>query len=125
MICPKCLSTMEAVRFEEIEVDRCTNCRGIWFDLLEEERLKELEGSRCIDVGPRELGRRYDEIREIECPRCHTPLIKMVEASQTHLRYESCTVCHGLFFDAGEFTDFTDESIGDSLRYWFAQRRQP
>jgi uncharacterized protein len=121
MICPKCLSSMEAITFEDIEVDRCTNCRGIWFDLREEERLKALPGSEAIDIGSAEVGQGYDEVRDIDCPRCRTPMIQMVDASQTHLRYEACKVCHGVFFDAGEFTDFKEESFQDFLRYWFGR----
>jgi Zn-finger nucleic acid-binding protein len=45
MECPKCDSAMEKVRFEKIEVDRCTNCKELWFDMLEHEHLKAMEKS--------------------------------------------------------------------------------
>jgi Zn-finger nucleic acid-binding protein len=32
---------MEVVRFEDIEVDRCVRCGGLWFDALEHEELKQ------------------------------------------------------------------------------------
>ena len=32
MICPKCEADMEPIEFENVEVDRCKNCKGIWFD---------------------------------------------------------------------------------------------
>ncbi|MFN2270503.1 MAG: zf-TFIIB domain-containing protein, partial [Anaerolineae bacterium] len=40
MDCPKCQSPMEAVVYESFEVNRCTNCKGLWFDLREQEHLK-------------------------------------------------------------------------------------
>ena len=35
MLCPKCVHEMETVSVDGIEVDRCTQCYGIWFDRLE------------------------------------------------------------------------------------------
>ena len=118
MNCPKCLSSFEQVAFEEITVDRCTNCRGIWFDLLEDQRLREMEHSEVLDSGSPEVGRRYNEFRDFDCPRCQTPLVKVVDPDQPHLKLESCKVCHGVFYDAGEFKDFKDETLRDVVRYY-------
>lgn len=35
MKCPKCSGAMEIVRYQDIEIDRCKNCKGIWFNMLE------------------------------------------------------------------------------------------
>ncbi len=41
MECPKCHSAMEEVTYgRNMTVDRCTNCKGIWFDVGEAEVLK-------------------------------------------------------------------------------------
>jgi Zn-finger nucleic acid-binding protein len=42
---------MEKVTFKDIEVDRCTNCKGLWYDMLEHEELKGLKNSEEIDTG--------------------------------------------------------------------------
>jgi len=104
---------MEPVVYEGIEVDRCSNCKGIWFDMLEAEHLKELDHAETIDIGDPEVGKKYNKIDQIDCPRCGTQMIRMVDAGQPHIWYESCSVCYGLFFDAGEFTDYKEESILD------------
>ena len=46
MRCPKCGESLEEINFQEIQVDRCTGCRGVWLDPGELERLssKEKEG---------------------------------------------------------------------------------
>ena len=44
LTCPKCKAAMEKVDFQTVVVDRCTGCRGLWFDNLEHEKLKLLEG---------------------------------------------------------------------------------
>ena len=49
MDCPKCGSAMQPVVFQEVEVDRCGACHGIWFDALELDKLTELAGAELID----------------------------------------------------------------------------
>ncbi len=51
---------MEKVEFEKIEVDRCKDCQGIWFDILEHEDLKKIQGSEAINVGDPEKGARFN-----------------------------------------------------------------
>ena len=116
MECPKCKSFMEKVTFHGIEVYRCTNCRGIWFDRLEKEALKRLEGSELVDVGDPKVGREYNKIGKIKCPRCKTQMIRMVDAEQPHIRFESCVICDGSFLDAGEFKDYKEETFLDFFK---------
>lgn len=115
MNCPKCKGVMAKVLFEGVEVDRCTFCDGIWFDVLEKEQLKDLQGSEQIDVGkkPADAG---DEHRHLLCPVCKTLMITMSVYGHPHLKYESCTVCFGAFFDAGEFREFKKEGIVEVLK---------
>jgi Zn-finger nucleic acid-binding protein len=124
MECPKCNSDMEKVTYENIEVDRCTNCRGIWFDMLEQEKLKAMEGSQSIDAGDPKVGKKYDHVGKIDCPVCRTQMIRMVDAEQPHIWYEACTVCYGVFFDAGEFKDYKEETVLDFFRDLFTKERE-
>ena len=126
--CPKCSSPMGKVTFASIVVDRCRSCRGIWFDAREHERLKEMEGSEEIDAPPpaepaapgapggRNATKPDDP--KMNCPVCHTRLIRMTDHAQPHIHFESCTVCHGVFFDAGEFRDYKEQTVGE----WFRRR---
>ena len=50
-------------------------------------------------------------------------MFQMVVAGQPHIAYESCGVCHGVFFDAGEFRDFREETFGERLRATFGLAR--
>lgn len=121
MNCPKCAAVMEEVGFHGVVVDRCTGCRGLWFDLLEHDDLKLMKGSEVIDDGDAERGARLNKVVNIDCPKCKTRMIQMVDAKQPHIHYESCTSCHGAFFDAGEFADFKEENIADFFKWWKAK----
>ena len=127
--CPKCSAAMGKVTFGSVVVDRCTSCRGLWFDAREHERLKDIQGSEEIDAPPAAGDAAASGARsggggatpsdaKINCPVCHTRLIRMVDHQQPHIHFESCTVCHGVFFDAGEFRDYKEHTVGE----WFRSR---
>ncbi len=111
MKCPKCESELETIKFQEIEIERCVNCRGLWFDMLEKEDLLKIEGSEEIDIGDAQVGEEYSKQRDIDCPVCAEPMIPMVDKDQSHIRFESCPICYGAFFDAGEFRDLKEHSV--------------
>ena len=116
MKCPKCTAGMETISFQGIEIERCIACHGLWFDMLEHEELKGLPGSEVIDDGLPEVGRAFDAEGTLRCPSCAGPLVRMVDGQQSHLWFESCASCHGVFFDAGEFRDFKEVGFVDRLR---------
>jgi len=121
--CPKCQGTSEPVVYADIEVDRCTDCKGIWFDSLEAQTLKEIRGSESIDVGDPATGQQFNEMGKINCPKCGTQMTKMVDLNQSHIWYEKCPVCYGIWFDAGEFRDFKQENVLDFVKDIFAKQR--
>ena len=123
MNCPKCNSEMARVGYSTIEINRCTACAGLWFDMLELEHLKELEGSDEIDIGDPKVGKRFDSVDRIECPVCETQMLRMVDNRQPHIHYESCPTCYGLFLDAGELRDYEEETVFDFFRALFAKER--
>jgi uncharacterized protein len=113
--CPKCQSTMAPVTVVEVEVDRCTGCGGLWFDLLEHEDLKRVDLARQLDTGDPRTGERYDQVGLIRCPVDGEPMIRMVDTAHPDLWLESCPVCYGTFFDAGEFREFAHHRLRDML----------
>lgn len=115
LICPKCASTMEKVHFDSYTIDRCTSCKGLFLDAIAHERLESMEGSECIDTG--EPHREdYDQVVRINCPACHTRMIRMVDHRQPHIWYESCPVCFGVYLDAGEFRQQKEHTMFGTFR---------
>jgi len=122
MLCPKCLSPFEKVATSDGVIDRCTNCRGLWFDLLEHEEVKQ--HAAAIDIGNADTGMEYNQIDDITCPVCpKSKMLKMVEPSQPHIWFESCPTCYGRFYDAGEYLDLTEFTISDVLKRLFTAAR--
>ena len=55
MQCPKCHSTMEPIAMAQANVHRCEGCRGLWFEMVDHETLKdraaELDLRRALAEG--------------------------------------------------------------------------
>ena len=120
--CPKCKHGMEEVSYRGVVVDRCTQCKGLWFDGDEAQRLKRISGSEALDTGSTSIGRQFDRVEDINCPRCGDTMEKTWHWKQTHIWYEICRK-HGIFLDAGEFRDFKSESLVDLFRGLIKGRR--
>ena len=122
MQCPKCDSAMMPVAYQSSTVHRCTKCSGLWFEPLDHERLKEV--AEQVDTGDATVGARYNRIDRINCPKCaNWPLIRMVDAQQPHIWFESCKNCYGRFYDAGEYQDFAEIEFADLIKDWNAPER--
>lgn len=114
--CPKCDGGMEEHQFEDVVIDRCNHCEGIWFDSGELEQLKAIPGSEAVDTGDSSVGAHWDiQEEDIDCPRCGKRMQKSEIPDQPHIWYEYCDD-HGLFMDAGEFRDFKKKNWLDFFR---------
>ena len=113
--CPKCEHGMDEVTHEGVSIDRCTHCHGLWFDDDEAAQLKNKLGSEAVDTGDPAEGQKWDSHADINCPRCGKEMEKSADPNQIHIWYEVCND-HGMFMDAGEFTDFKGESLIDYFR---------
>ena len=126
MRCPKCESEFETLTVENVEVDRCTGCGGIWFDALEREDLKQIEESGSIDFVDKRVGEKYNKMQNITCPKCEVKMLRVADRTQFHIEFESCPTCSGTFFDAGEFKDLSEFTVVERLKkmvdVWLAVR---
>jgi Zn-finger nucleic acid-binding protein len=116
--CPKCFAEMEKVHFEQFVVDRCTACKGLWFGMLEREHLSELKNAQSIDTGKPDPQKREVKI-DLKCPECHAQMIRMVDHHKPQIHFESCPVCYGVFYDAGEFCEYKAHHVIDFFRGLF------
>ena len=65
LICPKCQGRMRTYERSGVTVDQCTECRGIFLDRGELERLVDAEqGWQRSHAAPRDRDRDYEYDRE-------------------------------------------------------------
>lgn len=116
MQCPKCQAELEVIEYNGIEIDRCMNCHGIWFDYREEVELGKLKGAaQALDIGDEVLGATFDKMQNIKCPRCTTVMHHVSHQGDVEIRFERCNECKGSYFDAGEFTNYVADEILDEF----------
>jgi len=118
MQCPKCASDMEVTSYDEIKVDRCTRCRGLWFQPDELARLRDdvWMADYILDPGDRKTGRKFNRIGAIHCPQCDADMRQEFDEEQPHIIYESCPNGHGTYLDAGEFSDLVHKTFWDRFK---------
>ena len=108
MICPVCKSDMIDVEHEGIELDYCTDCRGVWFDA---EELELLLGR----MGFGDHGLPLDDMlsrpqvetseRKRRCPICGRKMKKAAIGRQPEVLIDVCPQGDGLWFDGGEVAE--------------------
>jgi Zn-finger nucleic acid-binding protein len=116
--CIKCQETMVPRLVEEVEVDLCPGCHGLWLDRDEIHALGAksdvvLEGLR-VAVQAEANQPEAPTTTAQPCPACHG---KLSVASLGTFSVEHCMECGGLFLDRGELdkvmalTRYREDSI--------------
>ena len=104
--CPKCQGQMveKLMGDQQVKVDRCKQCKSIWFDDGELAMLHGYESSAA------EFWQRIEQglVLDYRCPKC--PELKLVELpfldepllKEHDVHVDFCIKCHGVWLDAGE-----------------------
>jgi len=107
---------MEKQSCASIVVERCTNCFGIWFDSAQDGNSKNAKAGKALDIGDRNIGKEWNRDTEINCPVCKYPMENMTDDKQKQIEYEVCPKCYGIFFDAGEFKDYEEQTVAELIK---------
>ena len=118
--CPKCKLQLETVRVGVLTVERCTGCHGLWFDVLEWDDARQLEGAERLDNGDSRIGAAHDGDAGLCSPKCQTtPLTRLEVPHHVGLHIDKCPRCYGAFFDAGEFLEYRELTLIERLKkFW-------
>ena len=121
MKCPTCGSPMIVVEHEQIELDYCVDCSGVWFDAGELELLLETmqleETSLSLDnILTSPEARSAEKSRK--CPICGKKMKKATVGHDPEVLIDACSRGDGLWFDKGEvgqlITQLPDKPSGES-----------
>jgi hypothetical protein len=101
MICPVCKNTTVVLELEQIEIDYCASCGGIWFDAGELELLLETEQERARLLN---LLIEDSSVKEksYRCPICSKKMKKVFVGEEKKILIDKCKKNHGLWLDKGE-----------------------
>ena len=102
---------------DEIAVNRCDVCAGLWVKPEALQKMKEAWLAEAVlDIGDPRVGSSLNDLGAISCPEGHGVMEAKADEQQSHIWFEQCSTCHGIFLDAGEFTDLKFNTVMDRVR---------
>ncbi len=121
---------MVVLELDEVEIDHCLSCRGIWLDAGELELLlgdpedtDQFLSSFEADRASKEKGRK--------CPICLKKMEKVLCGTDRKVRIDRCRNKDGIWLDAGELEEIVDmgsvdkhNRVLDLLKEMFGQKTQ-
>jgi len=111
--CPVCKKEpMVVLELDEVEVDYCPSCRGIWLDAGELELLLEDAGEKEALLSSFELDRVTKE-KSVKCPICRKRMQKALFGEEEQVRIDKCRKNDGIWFDEGELEKVIAMGAGD------------
>ncbi len=105
MDCPACKNAMITLELEDVEIDHCTDCGGIWLDAGELELLLGDQAQANQLLNSFKVDRKSKE-KVRKCPICYKKMKKIIVGmAEPKLLIDKCAKAHGLWFDRGELAD--------------------
>lgn len=115
MFCPNEKAVMRQVGVpshygQQVIIDQCEGCGGIWFDAFElfKVKLGEAEGIESIDSDRLRVPSAIDN-PTLLCPRDRTALVQYKDPNfPRELILTRCPQCQGFWLNRGEFTTYQE-----------------
>jgi len=104
MKCPVCKEPTIVLELDEIEIDYCTSCGGIWLDAGELDLLIEDEKDRELLLSSFQKDAEHPE-KPYKCPICGKKMDKVHVGENKDVLLDKCPDNDGLWFDKGELKD--------------------
>jgi len=118
MKCPRCDKPLGEVKFDEIIVDRCGECFGVWFDFAELERILNRDAHAMATLVPEEDLPAVGDVDTLPCPRCAERLI-CFRAEPEGILYYTCLTCYGRWLDGRELQRVSGRSLASKFERVF------
>jgi len=105
MDCPRCNVEMTPLEGEDISLQRCAECSGIFTNPGDINRILLRAGLPVLD---RLDGRANLEEISVECPECGVDMTVIEGHDKRGLRFETCESCAGIWLELGDAEDGED-----------------
>jgi len=111
MQCVKCDGELKRVSLGELDVDKCSQGSGIWFDSGELDKILE---SGSIEALKNEVDNNQGhDAQKGNCPRCGGTgkMVQVTSLKNAEVHIDTCSVCYGQWLDGGELEALTDQGF--------------
>lgn len=107
MDCPVCREAMIVLELDEVEIDYCADCGGIWLDAGELELLLADGAEKDSLLSSFQPDKKNTEIKR-RCPICLKKMEKVLCGRDTRILIDKCRKNDGIWFDKGELEDLIE-----------------
>jgi Zn-finger nucleic acid-binding protein len=105
MDCPRCSVPLKKLVIDDIELDECPQCVGVWFDQGELDQARNMVDPD-LSWWDFDIWSRQEQFRlapqPIQCPNCRADMFAFNYA-ETEIEVDVCSQCKGVWLDGGEF----------------------
>lgn len=112
MDCPVSKEPMIVLELNEVEIDYCPGCSGIWLDSGELELLFEDDDERQKLLATLLEDHAHPE-KPYKCPICYKKMVKVHVGDEKDVLIDKCVKGDGLWFDEGELQHVLELGAGE------------
>ena len=123
MNCPRCKANLKVETINDIhfsiEVDKCENCEGIWFDESELQKLERITELTIFEI--RRIPRTKKQLESLFCPKCEDIyenqilMNKAEHPKDNKVVMDYCNNCRGIWLDKGELEAIQKQNMFRTL----------
>jgi len=115
LVCPVCKKRMIVLELSDIEIDYCTECKGIWLDKGELDLLTG--GKNETNLFDAFFPSQKIKEKKRKCPICLKKMAKHVfKHKEKQVLLDACGDRHGIWFDEGELLEIVSWTDGIDSR---------
>ena len=136
MNCPKCNVPLETIVYEDVEIDKCNQCKGSWLDDGEILKIAQTKKETFDPKLIREtLGQGFTGVPKeeqqtvVSCPKCQSAMKPVNYDYSSGIILDRCPQGHGLWLDGSElekvqiFREQTEEDFEKNKDDWIELAR--
>ncbi|HPA56646.1 MAG TPA: zf-TFIIB domain-containing protein [bacterium] len=114
--CPVCAKVdMAVLELNDVEIDYCFDCGGIWLDAGELELLMGSSEKKNEILSSFQDVDKTNKEKKRACPICRKPMKKVIIKTENgEVLIDECAEKHGIWFDKGELYQIISCSSEDA-----------
>ncbi len=123
MDCPRGHGGLSEAKVDELVLDHCATCSGIWFDFAQLERILNRDSralAKLMPHGPQAPPPEGEDQQNMPCPRCAGTLLRM-RLQPELIHYYSCVTCYGRWLDGQEMKRIVGQPLTAKFESLFRQ----
>ena len=109
MNCPVCREPLIVLELDQVEVDHCLSCKGVWLDQGELELILKSAARKDRLLSSFEIEHDSKE-KARKCPICMRKMEKLLCDEKNSVRIDRCPKLDGLWFDVRELEQLADSA---------------